>query len=64
MAALIAATVLPGCKAQETTKVVEFSCAIGDGFIDVKPYQEIVDFARDYIKGLGGFEAFAEWGLY
>lgn len=60
----VSANIYAFVKAQETNKVVEFSCAIGDGTIDGKPYQEIVDFAREYIKGLGGFEAFAEWGLY
>lgn len=51
-------------KAQETGKVVELSCAIGDNEIDGKPYSEIVEQAREYIKGLGGFEKFAEWGLF
>ena len=31
--------------------------------IDGRPYSEIVEIARDYIKGIGGFEKFAEWGL-
>lgn len=51
------------CKAQETGKPVELFCAIGDETIDGKPYSEIVEFARDYIKEIGGFEKFAEWGL-
>lgn len=51
-------------KAQETHKVVELSCAIGDEFIDGKPYGEIVLIARNFIKSLGGFEKFAEWGLF
>lgn len=50
-------------KAQKTHKVVELSCAIGDDTIDGKPYIEIVEIARKYIKKLGGFEKFAEWGL-
>ena len=25
---------------------------------------EIVELARDYIKAVGGFEKFAEWGLF
>lgn len=50
-------------KAQKTGKVVELSCAIGDEFIDGKPYGEIVCIAKDYIKLIGGFEKFAEWGL-
>ena len=51
-------------KAQETGKVVELSCAIGDDTIDGKPYSEIVEIARQYIKEQGGFEKFAEWGLF
>ncbi len=31
---------------------------------DGKPYAEIVDIARKYIQGIGGFEKFAEWGLF
>lgn len=50
-------------KAQETGKPVELSCAIGDAEVDGKPYAEIVEIAREYINGLGGFEKFAEWGL-
>ena len=51
-------------KAQETGKVVELCCAIGDDTIDGKPYAEIVEIARNYINKIGGFEKFAEWGLY
>lgn len=51
-------------KAQETGKVVELCCAIGDEFIDGKPYNEIVEIARKYINDIGGFEKFAEWGLF
>lgn len=50
-------------KAQELGKPVEISCAIGDEFVDGKPYEEIVQIALDYIKSIGGFEKFAEWGL-
>lgn len=50
-------------KAQETGKPVEFSCAIGDAYVDGKPYAEIVEIARNYIDSIGGFEKFAEWGL-
>lgn len=49
--------------AQETGKVVELHCAIGDEYIDGKPYDEIVDIAQEYIEELGGFEKLAEWGL-
>ena len=51
-------------KAQETGKPVELCCAIGDEEIDGKPYSEIVEIARQYIKEQGGFEKFAEWGLF
>lgn len=51
-------------KAQETGKPVELFCAIGDDDIDGKPYSEIVEIARQYIKDIGGFEKFAEWGLF
>ncbi len=51
-------------KAQETGEVVELSCAIGDEYVDGKPYEEIVEIAREFIEGLGGFEKFAEWGLF
>lgn len=51
-------------KAQETGEVVELCCAIGDNIIDGKSYSEIVEVARQYIKELGGFEKFAEWGLF
>ena len=51
-------------KAQEIGKPVKLCCAIGDDEIDGRPYEEIVEIARDYIKSVGGFEAFAEWGLY
>ena len=50
-------------KAQEWGDVVQTSCAIGDTHIDGIPYSEIVETAREYIKSVGGFEKFAEWGL-
>jgi S-adenosylmethionine synthetase len=50
-------------KAQETGVPVELSCAIGDEYVDNRPYEEIVEIAREYIFDLGGFEKFAEWGL-
>lgn len=51
-------------KAQEIGKPVELFCAIGDDTIDGKPYSEIVEIARSYIARKGGFEKFAEWGLF
>ncbi len=51
-------------KAQVTGKPVSISCAIGDTRVDGKPYSEIVNAARTYIKMIGGFEKLAEWGLF
>lgn len=39
------------------------SCAIGDEKVSGVPFKEIVEVARNYIKSVGGFEKFAEWGL-
>ena len=50
-------------KAQETGKPVEVCCAIGDDSVGGVPYAEIVETARAYIRSIGGFEKFAEWGL-
>lgn len=51
-------------KAQETGQKVELFCAIGDEFVDGRPYSQIVEIARNYVAKLGGFEKFAEWGLF
>ncbi len=51
-------------KAQQTGQPVELCCAIGDDTIDGKLYSDIVDMAAAYIQRIGGFEKFAEWGLY
>ena len=29
-----------------------------------KPYSEIVEIVKKYIQSVGGFEKFAEWGLF
>jgi S-adenosylmethionine synthetase len=50
-------------KAQRDEVPVELCCAIGDDTVDGRPYSEIVRIARDYIRRIGGFEKFAEWGL-
>lgn len=50
-------------KAQRDDVPVELCCAIGDDTVDGRPYAEIVRIARDYIRRIGGFEKFAEWGL-
>lgn len=51
-------------KAQRIGKPVELVCAIGDSSVDGIPYEEIVAQAREYITSIGGFEKFAEWGLF
>jgi S-adenosylmethionine synthetase len=51
-------------KAQEIGRPVSLCCAIGDTEIDGIPYSEIVEKAREYIASVGGFEKFAEWGLF
>lgn len=51
-------------KAQRTQKVVSLCCAIGDDTVDGVPYAEIVKQAKEYIDAVGGFEKFAEWGLF
>ena len=51
-------------KAQATRKPVSLCCAIGDETIDGQPYSEIVRIAKDFINACGGFEKFAEWGLF
>ena len=50
-------------KAQRDEVPVEICCAIGDEIVDGRPYSEIVKMARDFIRRIGGFERFAEWGL-
>lgn len=49
--------------AQKMGHEYKVCCAIGDELVDGRPYAEIVNIARDYVNRLGGFEAFAEWGL-
>lgn len=49
--------------AQKTEKPVEVCCAIGDEKVGGIPYGQIVETAREYIRNIGGFEKFAEWGL-
>lgn len=63
-------------EAQRTGKVIEAYCAIGDTNVTIYtydktrrrkkiiPYKKIVEFAKTYIDSIGGFEKFAEWGLY
>lgn len=51
-------------KAQKLNQEIKISCAIGDEYVDGKPYSEIVNIAKKYIHDIGGFEKFAEWGLF
>ena len=51
-------------KAQEQGCPAELCCAIGDSTIDGIPYEKVVAKAGEYIRSRGGFEKFAEWGLY
>lgn len=51
-------------KAQELKEEVNIAVAIGDEYVDNKPYSEIVKIAKDYIHKVGGFEEFAKWGLF
>lgn len=51
-------------KAQKTVEPVLLVCAIGDDEVDGIPYADIVEQAREYIDSIGGFEKFAEWGLF
>lgn len=61
--AYVSVNIYAWLKAQETDSPVELCCAIGDDTVDGRPYSEIVETAREYIRSLGGFEKFAEWGL-
>ena len=51
-------------KAQRTGEPISLCCAIGDETVDGLPYAEIVEEARQFIAAAGGFEKFAEWGLF
>lgn len=68
----VSANIYAFMKAQEYSKPVELFCAIGDENLvcrignkeTVVSVDEVVSYAKDVVKGLGGFEALAEWGLY
>lgn len=55
-------------EAQRTGMVQNAFCAIGDTEVNVNgnmiPYSKIVSTAKKYIDQIGGYEAFAEWGLW
>ena len=59
--------------AQSCGQPVTTSCAIGDEVLNFRvgdatiapiPYSTVVANAKNYIRDLGGFEKFAEWGLF
>ena len=58
--------------AQASGMEINALCAIGDrgvafrradGVLTTFSYKDVVEMARDYVNGLGGFEKLAEWGL-
>lgn len=51
-------------KAQSLGRPVQLCCAIGDRVVDGVSYSSIVEEARWFICSIGGFEKFAEWGLF
>ena len=59
----VSVNISAGLEAQRTGKPVELCCAIGDELVGGIPYEDIVETAREFIRSLGGFEKFAEWGL-
>lgn len=60
----VCANIYAFVKAQELNRPVEMVCAIGDTEINGVPFQKISEFGQEYIRGLGGYEAFAEYGLF
>lgn len=51
-------------EAQRLGREVKAHCAIGDKTVNGIPYSDIVERARQFIDNIGGFEKFAEWGLF
>ena len=60
----VAVNIYAFLKAQKENRIIEMHCSIGDKEVNGIPYKEIVEVARKYIEEKGGFEKFAEWGLY
>lgn len=69
----LSANIYAFMKAQEYNRVVEMFCAIGDDKVlcriwgmkdEYIPIKDIISYAKDIVKGCGGFEAMAEWGLF
>lgn len=69
----VSLNIFASLKAKELKRDIKLSCSIGDKEIEfLNPisfkketydYSEIVETAHQYIKEVGGFEKFAEWGL-
>lgn len=63
----VAVSIFCWLQAQSRQEAVEAICSIGDSTVRVNgvdiPYQSIVDYAKEYIDSVGGFERFAEYGL-
>lgn len=68
----VSANIYAFMKSQEYNKPVELFCAIGDkelvcrinGKDTLVSVDEVINYAKDVINGLGGFESFAEWGMF
>ena len=68
----VSANIYAFYKAQELGKPVEMWCSIGSSYLNCKigkkvtciAVKDVIDYARDVINGMGGFEAFSEYGLY
>ena len=53
--------------ANEAVHTPKTALSLNDELIELRkrvPYAEIVNQAREYIDSIGGFEKFAEWGLF
>lgn len=54
-------------KAQKEKHIVQAFCAIGDTEVNIDgqliPYKEIVEYAANYVKSIGGYEKLGEHGL-
>lgn len=67
----VSANIYAFYKAQELGKPVEMWCTIGSSYLNCKigkkvtciAVKDVIDYARDVINGLGGFEAFSEYGM-
>lgn len=49
--------------AAQTGRTYERTCAIGDNAVGGMRFADMVEWAREYVREIGGFEKLAEWGL-